>query len=285
MDYQIYVVLVAVVAIIYATFTRFLQRKLVDKTAMQNLQKRSKTLNEEYKKASEKKDQKKMEKIMKEQMELFPEMNKAMMSQMKPMFVIIIAFLIIMSAINALDPTKQDDFKLTVLDDGSGCDKEAGDGKFTTCYNLPDGEFGKWTITAKAFDGGRELGTNQTHFIYNAREPEDRYSEDAQGEGMVILTDKEEYFPGEKVKITVIPANKTKGFGIMGIRLGSPEEMNVDKVEVELSKGTYFRVELPFEIPIFSVKTIYQPHWWFVLISFISGIAISLIISKVIDKK
>ncbi len=285
MDCQIYVVLIAVVAIIYATFTRFLQRKLVDKTKMQNLQKESKRLNEEYKKASEKKDKKKMEKIMKEQMELFPEMNKAMMSQMKPMFFIVITFLLIMTTINALDPTKQDDMTLTVLDDGSGCDQEAGDGKFTTCFELPDEGFGKWTIKAKLFDDGRELGSNETYFIYNTREPDDTYTEEGNGEKLNITTDKKEYYPGETVRVTTVPAEKTNGFSILGMRLTGPEKMNVDKIELTFSKGTYFHVELPFEIPIFGVKTIYQPHWWFVLNSFISGILISIVIGKVLDKK
>jgi len=267
MDFSYYVILVAVSAIIYAGITRFLQNKLVDRSKMEDLQKESKRLNEEYKKASESKNQARMDAVMKEQMELFPKMNKIMLSQFKPMIIIICIFFAVTWAVNQVNPTVEDDLIFKLYDDGSGCDKLAEDGIFTACVNMENENYGKWTATAKAMEGDKELGMNATYFLYNTKSHQDIYTEAGTGTSLRIYTEMETYYPGETVEIFVIPPQGTH------------------EVDLSVSNGTYFYVDLPFTIPILDVQRIFQPHWWFIFVSLISGITISFILGKLRKKK
>ncbi|HID72819.1 TPA: DUF106 domain-containing protein, partial [Candidatus Micrarchaeota archaeon] len=202
MDFGLYVILVAVAAIVYAGISRFLQNKLVDRSKMEEFQKESKRLNAEYKKASERKDQAKMEEIMKQQMELFPKMNKIMMQQFKPMIIIICIFFVFTFAVNSINPMVEDDIKFVLYDDGEGCDT-AGDGIFTACVEMTNENYGKWTATAKAKENGNELGMNETYFLYNTKSHDEIHTEGGTGKQVLVSAERETYYPGETAVINV----------------------------------------------------------------------------------
>ncbi|MFH1393581.1 MAG: EMC3/TMCO1 family protein [Candidatus Micrarchaeota archaeon] len=267
MDFSFYIILVAVAAIVYAGISRYLQNTLVDRSKMEELQKESKALNAEYKKATDAKDQAKMEAIMKKQMELFPKMNKVMMQQFKPMIIIIAIFFAFSFGVNSINPFVEDDIHFVLFDDGGDCDKLPDDGVYTACVELNNENFGKWTATAKAKNGGSELGVNETYFLYNVKSHDEIYVEHGTGQQMLISPERETYYPGETAIINVIPPSETH------------------EVELSISNGTFFYVDLPFKIPILDVQRIYQPHWWFIFVSLISGILISFLIKRMVKKK
>jgi uncharacterized membrane protein (DUF106 family) len=262
MDLQLYVWLVALVALVYASTTRLIQRKLVNKKEMEEIQKESKELSRQYKEATKRKDQAEMERIMKKQMEFLPKMNKAMMQQFKPMIVIILLFLAFTYVINLFDPTKQDDITVFLYDDGEGCDEVEGDNIYSGCYNISGENNGKWTYTAVALNHGSEVGSNQTYFFYGYRDT-DTYVENGKGTQVILSTDKQLYQPGDEVHLyAAVPPDVTG-------------------VSATLDNGTWFYVDLPFTLPVFNVKRIYQPYWWFILISVVLGLIISFMLGRI----
>jgi len=266
MPFEYYVLLVAVAAVIYSIIARIVQMKLVDKKEMDQIQAESKRLNEEYKSAKSRSDKAAMEEIMKKQMDLLPKMNKVMLSQFKPMIVILAIFLVFNWAITNFDPSKADDIMMNLSDDGKGCDRASGDGVFSACYDIAGKDYGKWIITAKALNGGSELASNSTFFLYNTESNTDNYLPNPKGEPISLGTDKSAYYPGDKVAITVTPPPKAK------------------EVEVILNNGTSFYVDLPFTIPFINVQRIQEPYWWFIFITIISGIIVSIIYGRLQKK-
>jgi len=203
--------------------------------------------------------------VMQKQMKFLPKMNKVMFSQFKPMIVILALFGGFMWGLGYIDPAPHDDITIMLADDGAGCDKEAGDGIYSGCYMLEGMNYGKWGYTAKALDGDTEIGTNSTYFRYNS-DVNDTFAEAPKGEPVQLSTDKEDYYPGETVKLY---AQSPKATAIKAV----------------LDNGTYFSVELPLTIPLVNVKTIYQPYWWFILISLITNLSLSIAMKQLGKKK
>ncbi len=262
MDLQLYIWLVALVAIVYAGITRFIQRKLVNQEEMKAIQKESKELSRQYKEAAKRKDQAEMDRIMKKQMEFLPKMNKMMMQQFKPMIVIIIMFLAFTYVVGLFDPTKQDDITIYLYDNGEGCDAVEGDSIYSGCYEISGENYGKWTFTASALNQGSEVGLNHTYFFYGV-EDSDTYVEMGKGTQVILSTDKGLYQPGETVYLYAsVPPDVTG-------------------VSARLDNGTWFHADLPFTLPIFNVQRIYQPYWWFILFSVVFGLLISFILGRI----
>jgi hypothetical protein len=212
-------------------------------------------------------------------------MNKMMMGQFKPMIVILAVFFLLTGVLGQLDPTVKDDIKLNLMDDGKGCDKVAGDGIFSACYKLENTNYGKWTILATMYDKGAALGHNETYFLYNpSPEDIDRYVQNPLGEEISILTDKTEYMPNDTVMIYATPANMTKGSEFI-IQLAAPSPLRTDRIEAVLSNGTYFRVDLPLTIPFVNINRIYQPYTWFIIISVIVNLSLSVIMAQYDKRK
>lgn len=283
MAFEIYIALVTFVALVYACIARFIQNKMIDRKEMEAIQKESRDLSAAYEKASKAKDKKKMDEILQQQMDFLPRMNKAMMGQFKPMFIILIVFALFTGLVTQIDPTVKDDIHLNLTDDGRGCDRVAGDGIFSGCYHLDPANtnYGKWTITANIYENGANLGHNQTYFLYNPNpDNADTYTERGVGEAMQVLTDKMQYAPGGNVSIYVVPANMTAGSSFLFIQTAAPRQMHIDHVEAVLSNGTYFRVDLPFSIPIVNIDRIYQPYTWFIMISLIANLTLSFAMSQ-----
>ncbi|MBN1170337.1 DUF106 domain-containing protein [Candidatus Micrarchaeota archaeon] len=251
--------LVGVLAIAYAGIAKFLQSKLIDKSIAESVQAKSKKLNQEFKKAKEKGNQAEMEKIMKKQMDILPEMNKVMFAQFKPMIIILIIFFAFTWIVNLVDPTGEDDFIIRLYDDGKDCDA-AVDGIYSGCFELDNSNYGKWGVTVHGFRNGVNIGSNSTFFSYN-QEIDDSYIETATGEAIAISTDRSSYAPGEKVFVFA-------------------QAENISKLEATIDNGTSFRVDLPVTIPLLNVQRIYHPYWWFILISLIANLSLSLIISQ-----
>ncbi len=269
--YDTFVLLVAGLAIVYAGASKFLQEKLIDRKQMEELQGESKRLSDEYNKAQKSGDKKRMETAMQEQMAFLPKMNTMMFAQFKPMIIVLLVFFAFIWIVGQIDPNVKDDFTLTLADNGLNCDKLAGDGIYSACYKLNNSNFGKWVVAAKALDGTNELAHNSTYFTYEqnsqSKPTVDPYLESPKGEPMPISTDKQSYATNEIVSIYTTPPKNAK------------------EVVATFDDGTAFRVDLPLTIPIVNIKTIWQPYWWFVLISLISNILISIVFAQLKKKK
>ncbi|MFH0737327.1 MAG: EMC3/TMCO1 family protein [Candidatus Micrarchaeota archaeon] len=276
--------LVGLLAVGYAGLSKFLQNKLIDRKEVEAMQAESKRLSAEFEKAKKANDKKRMDKAMQDQMDHLPKLNGVMMKQMKPTFVILIMFMGFMWVVGQLDPFVQDDVRLELRDDGAGCDKVSGDGVFSGCIIPESANRGKWTVLATAYEGDAHFGANETYFILGGEDPLDTFVEAGKGEEMAIRTDKTVYYGGESVAIYAAPAKMTKGSSFI-IQLAEPRESDVDRVEAVVSNGTYFRVELPIAIPLLDVKTIFQPYWWFILVSLIGNLAISFVMGKMKKKE
>ncbi len=256
MAFEDYVLLVALLAVIYSAIVRVIQLKFTDREAMKSLQTESKELNDQLKKAQERKDQFAADALMKKQMDLFPKMNKIMMAQLKVMFGIIIIFFGFNWTVTHLDPTVQDDITLELLDDGNACDLAANDGTFSACFNLSGQSKGLWLLNAMRYDDGAVTGQNFTAFSNgNAPMPED-YVPKSFGKDISLKVEG----PDAENKISLYATSK-----------------DASQVEVSLDSATSFFVYLPAAIPVLNVRAIYEPYWWFILIAMISGVAISLL--------
>jgi len=278
MDFGVFSAIVSALALVYAGAARFVQNRFVNKKEMEAIQKESKQLSAEYEEARKKNDKKRMELAMQKQMEFLPKMNKVMMSQFKPMFIILAVFILLSAIITQLDPTTKDDFTLNMTDDGKGCDRIAGDGTYSACFTLNNTNFGKWTATAKLFENGAELGKHETYFTYGQNgqsNDADTYAIPPTGEQMTLTTDKTAYSEGETVRIYATPAKMTNGNLLSG-----PHEMHPDRVQATLSNGTYFHIDLPLKIPLVDVSRIYQPYVWFIIISLIANLTFTFVMSR-----
>ena len=256
--FENFVLIVAVAAIFYALIARGIQAKLINKEAMKEVQSESKRISTELKLANDAGDKIKADALMKEQMDLFPKMNKVMFAQFKPMIVIIGVLMLFNFAISHFDPTDDDDIIVNLMDNGLNCDTVAADGIYSACYDINGDNYGKWVIAARAMQGESELGLNYTYFLYNIDKTDDTFVEAPHGEPFSIETDKDAYYQFDKIVLT------------------STAPLKADRVEAKLSNGTNFYVDLPFTIPILNVQRIQQPYWWFIFVAMIGGLIISL---------
>lgn len=279
MDLPTYIIIVAVAAVIYGLIVRGIQHKLGNRKEMEEVQRESKRLSQEYKDAMSAGKKEKAEKLMKEQMELIGRMNKIMFAQFKPMLVIIGIFILFTSVLGYFDPTHADDITVELNDAGTNCDSLAEDGVYSGCYLLESDNSGKWTVTVKALNDGSEMANNATIFYLNEK-TDDSFAEKGKGE-ITLDLDKEVYHSGDEVVITAVHKENAKGI----LDFFFPSEYKAPhRMIAVLDSGTHFEVELPFTIPFLEVKTIYQPYWWFILISLIFSLAFSLIAGRFLKK-
>ena len=186
MDLSTYIIVVGVVALIYGGILKVVQSKMMNKKEMDEMQKESKRMSEEYKNAINAKDNKRAEKIMKEQMGLIGKMNKKVFKQFG---VVIVLFIIFTTAIGFIDPTVKDDVTIEMNDAGQECDSESGDGIYTACYPLSEGNYGKWTTSVHALSDGAEVAKMYDIFYY-VEEVEDDYVEKGVGNVSISLDKK-----------------------------------------------------------------------------------------------
>ncbi len=262
---ETFTALVGMLAVIYACIARFIQNKLIDRSKVEAVQAESRKLSEEFKKAKESGNQKKVQEVMQKQMEFFPKMNKMMMAQFKPMFVILGLFLAFTWVVGQMDPFVGDDITIVMVDDGTGCDAEAGDSTYSACYVLGGTNYGKWVFSARALEEDREIGYNSTYFLYNSDDLSDTFTEAPRGEPVYVSTSKTIYYEGETVRLYA-------------------QSEKARQMEAVLNNGTSFHVDLPIEIPVINVKRIQQPYWWFILVSLIANLSLSFAMGKLKKK-
>ncbi|MDO8554544.1 MAG: EMC3/TMCO1 family protein [Candidatus Micrarchaeota archaeon] len=270
MDYTFFLIFVTVVSMIYSFVVRVVQMKVGNQKEMQVLQAESKRLGDEYKRASENKDQKKMDESMKQQMELFPKMNGMMMGQFKSFIPILLVFFAFTFVINTLDPTTKDDFILQLSDNGLGCDKFANDLIYSGCITLNGSNYGIWNVDGKITTGDNSLIQNSSYFSFSNSDSNRVYHRET-GIGFLdgflgkkapsfsISTDKTNYELGDEAK--VYATSSVKG--------------NVTAV---LDSGTMFAVPIPVGDVV-----IYEAYWWFIIFSFLFGFVVSWVMGK-LDK-
>ncbi len=258
MAFETFVALVGLLAVVYAVLVKYIQNKLVDRKEMEEFQAESKRLSEEFDKAKKANNKKKMDEIMERQMEFLPKMNSMMFKQFKPMLVILAIFFAFTWLITYLDPTVKDDIILNLT--------ESGNGTFTGHYTFDNSSanYGKWMITVKSMNGGSELGRNSTFILYGSN-LSDNYAEGPKGEPVSITTDRIYYSPGDSLTITA--STPSPGTGMTA----------------ELDNGTAFKVDLPFTIPLINVQRIQQPYWWFIFVSLITNLSVSIVMGQ-LDK-
>ncbi len=266
MAFETFAALVGLLAVVYAFIARFIQSKLVDRSEMEAIQADSKRLSKEFEEAKKSGDKKKMDEVMKKQMEFLPRMNKMMFSQFKPMLVILVFFFAFTWGVSQLNPFVKDDITIPMADDGTGCDATAGDGTYSACYSIGGTNNGKWVFSARIFDGDNELGSNSTYFLYNADETSDTFIEAPKGEPLAVSTDKASYYEGDTVELYA-------------------KSGKAGRVEATLDNGTSFHVDLPLSIPLINVKRIQQPYWWFILVSLIVNLSLSFIMGRLRKRK
>jgi hypothetical protein len=257
MDLGFYAILIALAAFVYSGIARYIQMKLVNKNEMKTMQEESKRLNEEFKKAKESGDKARMDELLKQQMELLPKINKMMLAQLKPMFVIIIVFIAFNYVISYFNPEFGDDTVIQLSDDGKNCDSVAGDRLFSGCFAVNGTQYGKWAVHIKASDAKSEIGKNSIFFRYNSEANANPYVEPASGEWFNASLDKQVYYPGDKVTLYAnAPARATA-------------------ITATIDAGTTFYVDLPITLPLINVQRIYGTNWWFIFVALIAGLMIS----------
>ncbi len=257
MDFELFVLVVAGLAVVYAAVNKVIQNKLIDKEAMKKFQEESKKVNEEYKAAQKSGNKKRIDEAMKKQMDMLPRMNKVMMGQMKPMFITIAIFMAMYWMLGQIDPTKADDAIITLLDDGSGCDSKAGDGTFTLCHDITATKPGRWAVLAVAKNGVSEIGANSTEFFVDTHDETEGWVEPPRGQELPVYSDKRYYANGETAMISV-------------------ESQEATEVQLTIDQGTAFEVDLPVKIPVIEFQRIYHPPVWFIVISLLVNVGISL---------
>ncbi len=267
MDYNFFFIFVTVLSMVYSFIVRVVQMKVGNQKEMQILQAESKRLSDEYKKAADRKDQKKMDENMKQQMELFPKMNGLMMGQFKSFVPILLVFFAFTFVINTLDPTTKDDFILQLSDNGLGCDKLANDLIYSGCYSFNNSNYGVWNVDGKITTEDNSLIQNSSYFSFDNSDNNRVYHKET-GIGFLdgflgkkapsfsISTDKTSYALGDEAK--VYATSSVKG-----------------NVTVSLDSGTMFAVPLPVGNVV-----IYEAYWWFIILSFLFGFIVSWVMNK-----
>ena len=243
-----FIIIVTLIAILYAGLVRYLQFKTIDRNRMKGIQKELNAINKEYLQAMKAKNEKRTEELQKEQQKLMPEFNKMMMSQMKMMVFIIVIFLGFMWVVGQLDPNTVDDVEVEfTLVDGEWCGEIPLSGEYR----------GPWLFQVTAYSGGGEKGQNGT-IAYYENEAGILPTVVNKGDRFPVWSDKRVYSEGETALICALPPAGT------------------DRVVGKTNSGTWFMVELPFTLPIFNTSVINEAYWWFIAVSIVAGIVLSL---------
>lgn len=265
MDSTFYTIIVALLAVIYSIIVRKIQYKYGNQKEMETLNVESKKLNEEYQKASAKKDKKEMEEIMAKQMALFKKMWGGVFNQFKIMLPILAVFFAFTWGVTYFDPTTKDDVTIDLFDKGGLCDETTNDGVYSTCYIIEDAKNSVWMAEVKTYKDGNSIGESSIAFVVGEGTLKDAYVKQTSGNTPPnVSTDKAQYNITDVLKLTAV------------LKEGN-------SAKAVLNKGTRFYVNLPFTIPLIitNIKTIDEASMWFIIIAVISGLLISLLANKV----
>jgi hypothetical protein len=250
-DYNTYFYLVTVAALIYTLAIRFIQKKVMNKALMDEVQANTKRINELTKEVS-KGDKRKSEELEKLNNDMMPKMNQLMMEQMKMMVVLLAVFFAFTIPINMLDPTHADDYSFNMTKSGAAWSGTAP----------IHGADGFWYATATAYSQeNSELGSTQEAFFVGSKSGQIVWIR-ASGAAMNVTSDSEVYAQG---------ANATFYANVSGAEPA--------RVTVLLNGGTRFFYDLPVEIPILNLKRIYEAQSWFIFIAFIFGLVSNPLVS------
>ena len=265
-DVQSYTIFVAVLALIYSVFSRFVQQKFGNQKDMKEFQENSKRLQKEFEEATKANNKARVDEVMQKQMANFSIMNKALFGQFKIMAIILVAFFGFMFIANTFDPAVADDFTIKLIDDGAGCDALAGDGVFSSCI-IPAASTaatGPWLAHVTVQNGGEILQENYAWFSYGKKNGESFYAKPS-ADRALNTSFASGFVPNGGT--AYLYANPTKG--------------NDVSVEEKLNSGTWFYIDLPFTIPIINVQRLNDPNGWFIFVSIIFGISASLVLGQI----
>ena len=265
MDFAQFTIFITVCGIAYAGISKLLQEKLVDRKLVDGIQKESKDLSAEFNKAKAANNKKRMDEIMQKQIEFLPKMNTVMFAQLKPLAITLVFLFLFQYVFDFVDPFKKDDITFALSSGNETCINEhISDGFLVGCYPLQNENYGEWKFTGHAFVNKNDVAQNSSYFYYVVNTSEgDR---DPPKNNLAIFPDKQLYNKGETAKI-----------------YAKSDAADAD-ILVTLNNGTSFKIELPFTIPLINVKNIYTPYWWFILVSLITNILISIILGQIRKK-
>jgi len=124
-------------------------------------------------------------------------------------------------------------------------------------FSLEGASQGTWVAHAFSYNSDTVKGENATLFGVGVEPDSSVLLPVAKGEQLSISADQHSYAVSDTVRLLVSsPAAK--------------------RVEVSLDSGTRFYVDLPFTIPIINVQRLYTPYWWFIFVTIVTGLLISL---------
>lgn len=271
MDNSLYALIIALLAVVYSLISRKIQYKFGNQKEMEALNKETKELNEEYKKAVARNDKKETERIMQKQMETMGKMWGGVAGQFKTLLPILGMFLLFSWGFGYFDPSIADDIAINLSDNGGWCDAHAGDGIYTGCYKLGSDHNSVWIADVKAYNADNVVGENFTAFVVGSGELVNVPARTQSGNAVpLVSTDKPKYATGDTIRV-----------------FAKLKEGNAAKAI--LNNGTWFHVDLPFYLPALNLTTwqlnwfnrINEPIVWFILISIILSLVLSFVIGKV----
>lgn len=244
---EIYFWFVTLCGVIYSGASQFVRGRLINMDRMKEIQKEMNRLNKEYFEAMKKQNNRRMDEIKAKQDKVMPEFSGIMAKQLKVMLVIVVIYMGFIWVLESADPYTSDDIVIEL----SGADGQ-------WCGEIPlEGENGPWEVGVKAYDAdGNQQSENGTLFFYGTEGSEFLPSTKVSGVPMDVFTDKESYSESEKATVCAVP----------------PE--NSGRVVATANGGTWFHVNLPFEIPFFNTKTLNGISIWFILVAIVGGIGI-----------
>ncbi|MGV8176997.1 MAG: EMC3/TMCO1 family protein [Candidatus Bilamarchaeaceae archaeon] len=252
--YEYFVWVVVLLALAYAVLIQVLRNKFVDMGRMNEIQKRMNDLNKEFKEAQKRKDERRMQELLKQQTDLMPEMGKQMWGQVKMMIPTLLIFFGFMALLAFIDPNTKDDIVIPMV-------KQA-DGSFRACYLLDNANYAAWSVTATAYKSGQPSAINSTEFFYNVDRSFGHVGVPKPMNDLPLELEKHEFRKGDEVCVTARPAAQA------------------DEVTASMSNGTSFYTDLPFAIPVLEVRRLNDANGLFIILAIIFGLVYAQLIKK-----
>lgn len=279
-----FVYVVTFVSVIYALAAFVIQRKVGNYARIKEIQKASNDVSKELSEASKAKDQARIDAAMKKQADVMPMLSEMMMLQMKPLFVIIIVFVVIIGFVGMIDPNREFHLKAQMYDDGlaAHCDKMAGDGVYSACINTTGGKDNSvWLYTVRlesdqkdlfetisaSMGGSSAFAANTSSFQVGTAVPKWEKNVTS-GMPISLTSSKEKYAAGETAAIY---ANASQAEG-----------KQIDSATIEIDRGYRFAVDLPFTIPILNLDRLADITGWMIFCSFFISLALNPIMPKLV---
>jgi hypothetical protein len=233
-----------------------------------------KQLHKDLAEATKNKNEKLVNSLIDKNWKLTSELLKL---QFKLTSILIVIFLLFISVFSFFEPGKSDDIALSLFDDGDEkhCDKNQSDGIFSNCFVIPsDAKRGAWIVDVYLYSENNEtISRGSAPIFVEEGKIGDVWLQNFSKNGFLdslfgktayyvfVSTGKQNYSVNEKVPIeaSIFPKNFS------------------GKAEAVINRGTFFYLDLPFQIPLLNISRISGSQGVFIFFIFISGFIFSLL--------